>query len=70
MKQIQKAIETWINKNKEVTFIGSFTAFDEKGEVNDKESLVLGFGDKELVNISLEELNDGVKKEKKDFINW
>ena len=71
MKDLQKAIEKWIKKNKgDVSFIGSFTALDKEGEVIDEESLIFGYGDRDLVEISLGELNSQLEKDKEDFINW
>ena len=69
MKELQKAIEKWIKKNNDVSFIGSFTAI-KKGEVNDDESLIFGYGDRDLVEISLDELNKQFKEDKEEFINW
>lgn len=66
---IEKAIEAFIEKYKgEVCFVGSFFAFDEKGEVVDAK--MYAYGTKECIKISLDSLNEEVAKEKDDFINW
>lgn len=69
MDKIMKAIEKWMKKHKgDVSFIGSFVAFDKDGEVIDDR--IIGFGDKETVKIALEELQEEINENKKDFINW
>lgn len=77
-KQILEAINKWINANdREVAFIGNFISFDKKKWKKDKEadditkdSITLGFGQKEVLKIFLEELQRSLKKEKEDFANW
>lgn len=71
MKEIKKAIKSWIDKNKgEVCFVGSFVSFDKKGDVK-KDAMYMAFGVKDCVKVSLEEILKEVKKEKKgEFINW
>jgi len=69
MDKIMKAIEKWMKKHKgDVSFIGSFVAFDKDGEVIDDR--IIGFGDKETIKIALEELQEEINENKKDFINW
>ena len=75
-KQMLDAIDKWIDANEgEVIFIGSFVSFDRekaKRDVEDiiKDDIILGFGSKEVLEISLEELQKSLKEEKKDFVNW
>lgn len=75
-KQLQVAINKWVKANKgEVSFIGSFVSFDpekmEKEELDViKDNIILAYGGKEMVKIMLKELDDLLKKEKKDFVNW
>ena len=69
MNKIIKAIEDYTKKHKgDVAFIGSFVAFDKKGDVIDDR--ILAYGEKEVIKISLEGLEEQVAKDKKDFINW
>ena len=75
-KNLLSAIGKWVKANKgEVDFIGSFISFDKdkikKGEKDVlKDSILVGYGDKKGLEIMLEELQDSLKREKKDFINW
>lgn len=77
-KQILEAIDKWIDANDgEVAFIKDFVSFDkEKSErmkgTNGiiKDDIILGFGKKEILEISLEKLQRSLKEEKKDFIKW
>ncbi len=57
------------SKDNEAFFIGSFVEFDKKDEVKDT-SRIIAFGPKGLLKISLDELRDGLKNDKDDFINW
>ena len=69
LKNIRKAINKWIDKHKgKVQFIGSFAAFEgDDCEVID--DLIIGYGPKKGIEISLKELNSMIKKEK-GFVNW
>ena len=75
-EQMLDAIEKWIDVNKnEVAFIGSFVSFDREKEKNDeediiKDDIIVGYGCKEVLEISLEELQKLLKEEKEDFVNW
>ena len=70
LENIKKAIRKWIEKHDgKVQFIGSLCAFkDEDSEVVDDS--ILGYGLKDTIQISLDELNKMVKEEKDEFINW
>jgi NAD/NADP transhydrogenase beta subunit len=69
MSKITKAIEDYIKKHKgEVAFIGSFVAFDKKGDVIDDR--MFAYGDRGTLEISLESLEETLEKDKEDFINW
>ena len=73
LKGICKAIRKWMDKyGGEVQFIGSFVAFkdvDSKDcEVID--DLIIGYGAKKTIQMSLDDLNEMLGKEKEDFINW
>ena len=65
-----KAIEAYTKKHKgDVLFIASFCAFKgDDSEVIDE--LIVGYGGKEIVNIALEDLQQHLKNEKEDFVNW
>jgi len=66
---IKKAITKWCKKhNNDVEFVGCFFAFNKKDEVID--DLIIGYGNKKGMKMSLKELNDILKEEKEDFINW
>lgn len=75
-KKILDAIEKWNDVNEgEVAFIGSFVSFDKekmkRGEEDiTKDDVILGYGGREVLEISLEELQKSLKEEKEDFINW
>ena len=75
-KNLLLAIDKWVKANKkEVSFIGSFISFDEdkikKGEKDVlKDSIIVGYGGKKGLEIMLEELQSGLKREKEDFVNW
>jgi len=70
MKEIKKAIEKWMKKNKgDVALLCSFVSFDKNGDVKD-DSLVFGYGYKPTIKVILDDMNENVKKEKEDFINW
>jgi len=70
LEDIKKAIRKWIKKhNGKVQFIGCFCAFKGKNfEVVDDS--ILGYGGKNTIQTSLDELNKMVKEEKNEFINW
>ena len=75
LKDVRNVISKWMKDNDDVSFIGSFVSFDIKkieADADDviKDDMTIGFGDKETVEIMLEELQKGVKKEKDEFINW
>ncbi len=65
-----KAIESYTKKHKgNVLFIGSFCAFKENDfEMIDE--LIVGYGDKESIKITLKDLQQHLKNEKEDFLNW
>lgn len=70
LEDIIKAIRKWIKKHKgEVVFVGSFAAFKGK-DCKIVDDLIIGFGGKGEIQISLEGLRDMLCEEKKDFINW
>ena len=75
-KQILDAIRKWTAVNKkEVAFIGSFISFDEEKIKKNKEDIIkddviLGYGSKGSLEISLKELQKLLKEEKEDFVNW
>lgn len=70
LENIKKAIKKWIDKHDgNVQFIGDFCAFKGKDcEVVD--DLIIVYGSKDTIQMSLNELNKMVKKEKEDFISW
>jgi len=68
IKNIRSDIKKWAKKHKgKVAFTGSFMAFEGKNIVD---SLIIGYGSKEFIEVYLEELNKKMKKEKKDFVNY
>lgn len=65
---ICKAIEKWTEKhNFNATFVGSFIAFDKKGDI--KFDRMIACGKKDLIEIQIDSLKQEAKKEK-DFISW
>jgi len=69
-KQMLDAIGKWIDANEGgVAFIGSFISFDVKKEKS-KDDIILGYGSKEVLEISLEKLQKSLKEEKENFVNW
>ena len=62
-----KVMGEWA-KEKDVAFIGSFVSFDKEGEVDDNR--MVAYGSKEILDISLKEIKDGIDKEDSKFINW
>ena len=74
-KNLLSAIDKWAEVNKgEVCFIGSFVSFDKKKMEKDeedvtKDAVMVGFGTKKELELSLKELQNNLKKEK-NFINW
>ena len=66
---IRKAVEAYAKKHKgDVSFYGSFVAFDEESNVVD--DILIGYGPKELLLMDLKEFTKEVKEDKEDFINW
>jgi len=76
LKKVISTIQEWVNANEgEVSFVGSFVSFDKKKIEKDeddviKDAVCVGYGDKESVKLSLEELMKQLEAEKKEFINW
>jgi len=68
-KRIAEAIDEWVKHNKNnVIFHGGFVEFKKNCDV--KDTLLIAYGDKETINISIEGMKEGIEKEKDDFINW
>ncbi len=69
MKEITKAIEKWVKKNKgEVCFIGTFISLKKGSDCED--GLSVAFGERDSIKIYLSELNTQLKVDKEEFINW
>lgn len=63
MKDIIEAIMRWTIVNKqEVSFIGSFVAFDKQGDVKEEAERIFIYGDKELLRIQLDALKEELDK--------
>lgn len=77
LQNIMDAIEKWVEVNdRNVSFIGSFIAFDKEKIERDEENIVkdgaeriFAFGPKEILLIDLENLTKQVNEED-DFIIW
>ena len=78
-KNLLSAIDKWAKVNAEergkagVCFIGSFVSFDGKKAENDEEDIIkdaimVGYGGKEELELSLKELQENLRKEK-GFVN-
>jgi len=71
-QRVLDSIDSWVKANdNNVSFVASFTVFDEEGNVLDKDDRILAFGYKDICKIHLEELGEELDKEKDDaFVNW
>jgi len=67
LDNVLTVIRKW-QQNNDVTFVGSFGEFDEKGEV--KNDRLIAYGGKELIKIQFDSLRENLKKDKEKFINW
>jgi len=67
LEAVLKVIHKWQEDN-DVIFHGVFVSFDE--DVDVKEGKMICYGDKETLEISLEEFNKEFRKDKGKFINW
>ena len=67
LKNVLTVIKKWSDDN-DVMFYGSFVEFNKKGDV--KDDIIIGFGDKKMIKISLSEFNKMLKEEKENFVNW
>ncbi len=69
MKEIKKAIEKWVKKNKrDVCFIGTFISLKKGSDCEN--GLSVAFGERGAIKICLSELNTQLKADKEEFINW
>lgn len=74
-KQLLTAIDRWRKANDDVYFIGAFVSIDlRKAEKDEdditKDNILLGYGEKDTIEIMLNELTNQLKKDKRAFINW
>lgn len=72
MKDIIEMIRRFVIANKhEVAFVGSFIAFDNNGEVKDEANLMLGYGEKDVLRLTLNDLRDMIEDDvdKDGFVN-
>lgn len=78
LQDITEAINRYavVNKN-DVSFIGSFMAFDSKKAERDEEDItkdgaerLFAYGDRETLLVQLHELMGLVLNSEEDFINW
>ena len=67
-KSLLNAIAEWEKSEKNVCFIGGFVSFDKDGEV--KDDRIIGYGSKETIKVNLEGLQEALKEDKSEFINW
>ena len=64
IKDIAEMIRRFAITNKnEVTFIGTFMAFDEEGNIKDDANLIFAYGCKGCLRIALNELRDTIEDE-------
>ena len=71
LTNIYKAIEKYVEKHEgKVSFIGSFLAFDNFDECNIIDDEIVAFGLKDTINLMLDDVQNQLKSEKKDFIEW
>jgi len=70
LNNIFEAIDIWVKKHDgKVEFIGSFVAYKGK-EFDVVDDRLIAYGLKDNLKTSLEVLDEGIKKEKEDFVNW
>lgn len=68
MIKLKDNIDKWVKKNKgNVVFIGTFLEFKDN-KVSD--SVVIGYGDREIINLLTKEHSKMLKADKEEFINW
>jgi len=76
LNDIAALIGKWVNDNEgNVCFFGSFVQFDptkEDAGVDEHipDDRLMCFGDKETLEIMVEEFNKMFEEEEEDFINW
>ena len=67
MEDILAMIQRFIAVNKrEVAFVGSFIAFDDKREVKDNADRMLAYGEKEVLRLALNGLRDMIEDDVDD----
>lgn len=76
LQNVLNAIDKWTKKNKnDVTFVGFFVSTDPKKLKNKEEDIILdsriiGYGNRKVVESSIQVLQDNLKADKSEFINW
>lgn len=69
-KKIMEAIGKWVEKYEgRVNFVASFIGYDDNCDIT-KDERIIAFGSKECIKLSMKEINEYLKEEKKDFCNW
>ena len=69
LKAIIMAIEKYCLKHdNKITFHAAFCAFDKDNEVIDEG--MFAFGPKDVILLSMEDMLEQVKEDKKEFISW
>jgi hypothetical protein len=67
--EVIKAIDKWAKKHKyNVIFHGGFCAFDKNNNVIDDR--LIAYGEKEVLEISMDEMRKEIDKSDESFINW
>jgi len=70
LKDIVEAMRRYIAINKQdVSFIGSFAAFDENGEIKENTDVIVAYGRKDTLLIQLRELREEVTEQEGEFVN-
>ena len=70
LKNVLNAIDKYIDKHKvAVDVVASFIAFDVKNDYEAIDDVIVGYGNKDGLQIALKDLTSMAKKET-DFINW
>ena len=67
---VLEAIDKWVKKHEgKAHFVGSFMAFKGK-ECKVIDDRMFAFGIKSMLREELKTLDEGIEKEKEDFVNW
>lgn len=68
-ENLVKAINAYAKKHKNnCTFLGCFNGFDKDDNVID--DVIVGYGEKGMMKLHIKQLQEELKDEKDEFVNW